>query len=78
MEILQMILKKRFGTSNYKVHRPLSTGKDKVIRLMKDELGGKIMTQFAAFRSKTYSYLVDDVINEKKSKRTKTCNKTNT
>ena len=32
----------------------------KVIKLIKDELGGNIMTEFAAFRRKTYSYLMDD------------------
>ena len=32
----------RFDTSNYELERPLSKGK-KVIRLIKDELGGKIM-----------------------------------
>ena len=48
---------KRFDTSNYKVNGPLSAGKNKkVIGLMKDELGGKIMTEFAALRPKTYSY----------------------
>ena len=35
----------RFDTSNYEVNRPLPTGKNKkVISLMKDELGGKIIT----------------------------------
>ena len=34
----------RFDTSNYEVNRPLLTGKNKkVIGLMKDELGGKIL-----------------------------------
>ena len=37
----------RFDTSNYEVNRPLPTGKNKkVIGLMKDELGGKIITEF--------------------------------
>ena len=31
-----------------------------MIGLMKDELGGKIMAEFAALRPKTYSYLKDD------------------
>ena len=38
----------RFDTSNYEVNRPLPMGKNnKVIGLMKDELGGKIITEFA-------------------------------
>ena len=45
-----------FDTSNYEVNRPLPMGKNKkVIGLMKDELGGKIITEFATLRPKTYS-----------------------
>ena len=67
-------VKKRFDTSNYEVNRPLPTGKNKKqIRLMKDELGGKIMTKFVALRPKTYSYLTDDCEEDKKAKGTKKC-----
>ena len=39
----------RFDTSKYKLERPLPKRKNKkVVRLMKNELGGKIMTEFAA------------------------------
>ena len=63
-----------FGTSNYESDRPLPTGKNKkVIVLMKDELGGKIMTEFVALRPKTYSYLMNDNIEVKKAKGTKKC-----
>ena len=42
---------KRFDTSNYEVNRPLPTGKNKkVIDLMKDDLGGKIITEFVILR----------------------------
>ena len=65
---------KTFDTSNYEVNRPLPKGRnEKVIGLMKDELGGKIMTEFAALRPKTYSYLMDDGISGKKAKGTKKC-----
>ena len=38
-------VEKRYATSNYEVNRPLPTAKNKkLIGLMKDELGGKIMT----------------------------------
>ena len=40
---------------------------------MKDELGGKIMTEFVALRPKTYSYLRDDCKEDKKAKGTKKC-----
>ena len=50
-------VEKGFDTSNYEVNRPLPTRKNKkVIGLMKDELGGKIMTEFVALRPKTYFY----------------------
>ena len=48
-------VEKRFDTSNYEVKRPLPTGKNKkVIGLMKDELGGTIMTEFVALRPKKF------------------------
>ena len=60
---------KRFDTSNYEVNRPLPTGKNKnVIVLMKDELGGKIITEFVALRPRTYSYLTDDCEEDKDKK----------
>ena len=43
----------------------------KVIGLFKDELGGKIMKEFCAFRAKTYAYLMDDHSEKKKSQRNK-------
>ena len=65
-------VEKRFDPSNYEVNRPLPTGKNKkVIGLMKDELGGKIITEFVTLRPKTYSYLTDDCKKDKKSKGTK-------
>ena len=66
-------VEKRFDTSNYEVDRPLPTGKNKkVIGLMKDELGGKIITEFVTLRPKTYSYLYDGK-EDKKAKGTKKC-----
>ena len=40
---------------------------------MKDELEGKIMTEFVALRPKTSLYLMDDGGSDKKSKGTKKC-----
>ena len=67
-------VEKRFDTSNYEVDRPLSTGKNKkVIGLMKDELGERVITELVALRPKTYSYLTDDFTEDKKAKGTKKC-----
>ena len=67
-------VEKRSDTSNYEVNRPLPIGNNKkVIGLMKDELGGKIITEFVTLRPKTYSYLTDDDKEDKKAKGTKKC-----
>ena len=67
-------VEKRFDMSNYEVNRPLPTGKNKkVIGLLKDELGGKIITKFVTLRPKTYSYLTGDCKEDKKAKGTKKC-----
>ena len=64
----------RFDTSNYEVNRPLPTGKNKkIIGLMKDELGGKIITEFVTLRPKTHSFLTDDGKEDKKAKGRKKC-----
>ena len=64
----------RFDTSKYEVKRPLPIGKNKkVIGVMKDELGGEIITEFIALRPKTYSYLSDNDKIDKKAKGTKKC-----
>ena len=64
----------RLDTSNYEVNRPLPMGRnEKVIGLMKNELGGKIITEFVTLRPKTYPYLTDDGKEHKKAKGTKNC-----
>ena len=67
-------VKERFDTSNYIYDRPLPTGVNKkVIGLMKDELGGGIITEFVALRPKVYSYITNDFTELKKAKGTKKC-----
>ena len=63
-----------FDTSNYdkKDNRHLGKNK-KVIGLFKDELGGKIVTEFCALRAKAYTYKLDDDTKHKKAKGTKKC-----
>ena len=57
MKILLMILKNDFDTSDYSEDderpRPRDMNKNK-IDFFKDELGGKIMTEFIALRAKTF------------------------
>ena len=63
-----------FDTSNHDTNdkRPLQTGiNKKVIGMFKDELGGKIMKECCAPRAKTCAYLMDDDIEKKKAKGTK-------
>ena len=62
----------RFDTSNYELDRPLVKGK-KIIGLMKDDLGGKIIKEPDNLRAKNYSCLLDDVSENKKAEGTKKC-----
>ena len=65
-------VEKNYDTSNYTVERALPIGKNKkVIGLMKDELGGKIMKEFIGLRPQCYSYLTDDGNVDKKQKEQK-------
>ena len=65
---------KMFDTSSYEVDRPLPTGKNKKVNgLMKDELGGKIITEFITLRPKACTYLTGDGKEDKKAKGTKKC-----
>ena len=65
-------VKSRYDTENYEVDRPFPKAMNKnVIGLIKDELVGKIMTEFVALRPKTYSYLTDNDKSVKKVKGTK-------
>ena len=56
------------------MNRPLSKEKNKkVIGVIKDNLGGKLLKEFIGLRAKTFSYLTDDNSEEKKVKGTKKC-----
>ena len=71
---IAMDVKERFDTSNCIYDRPLPIGVNKkVVGLMKDELGGGIITEFVALRPKGYSYKTNDNIELKKTKGTKQC-----
>ena len=69
-------VKKRFDTSKYSEEdkRPLPIGLNtKKIGLMKDELNGKIMTEFVALRAKLYAYKTLENKEDKKCKGIKKC-----
>ena len=56
------------------MNRPLSKEKNKkVIGVIKDNFGGKLLKEFIGLRAKTFSYLTDDNSEEKKVKGTKKC-----
>ena len=68
--------KEWYDTSNYDENdkRTFPIGENKkVISLFKDELGGKIMTEFIALTPKAYAYLKEDGSEHKKAKGTKKC-----
>ena len=70
-------MEERFDMSGYSKddNRPLPIGENKkVIGLMKDELGGKIMTEFVALRAKMYAYRkIDKEVEKKRYKGTTKC-----
>ena len=69
-------VRERFDTSGYdsRDERPLPVGENKkVIGLMKDELGGKIMTEFVALRPKLYAYRMLDGGEGKRCKGVRRC-----
>ena len=69
-------VEKWFDTSNYEEDdkRLLPIGKNmKEIGFFKDELGGKIMTEFVGLRAKTWAYLMDNGSENKKAKGRKKC-----
>ena len=62
-------VERRFDTSGYSkdenMSLPIRKNK-KVIGLMKDELGGKIVTEFVSLRAKMYAYRkIDKKVEEK-------------
>ena len=64
----------KFDTSNYGIELPLPIGKNKkVIGLMIDVLGRKIMPQFVGQKPKSSSYLIDDGSSDNKAKGRKKC-----
>ena len=66
-------IKDSFDTSGYNSNRPLPVGLNKkAIGLIKDELGGEIMTEFVTLRPKMYAYKAGSA-ESKKCKGIKKC-----
>ena len=62
------------GSIHEIIEIPLPKGNNKkVIGLMKDELGEKIMKEFIGLRTETDSYLIDNCNADKKANATKKC-----
>ena len=73
IKILQKMLKLDLIFQIMDQINPCPKTKIKKIGLMKDELGGKIMTELVGLRGETYSYLLDDDSEDKKAKGTQIC-----
>ena len=50
----------KFDTSNYPKDHPIAGHNKKVLGMLKDEAGGKIITEFVGLRSKLYAYDVQE------------------
>ena len=60
---------KWFDTSNCLKNHPIQSDENKkVLGMMKDEAGGKIITEFVGLRSKLYAYKVDEERTDKRCK----------
>ena len=71
---IAQVIETRFDNSNYDLNRPFPKEKNKkVIGIMKDELGRKVMKKFLRLRSRIYSYLIDDSSEKKREKISKSC-----
>ena len=67
-------MERSLDTLKYDLNRSALTVKNKkVIAVMKDKLGGKIMKEFYGLRAKTYNFLIDESSEDKKAKSTKGC-----